>query len=314
MTPVRRIEVRTPDRQAALDLLRGVYRGSDLAVPDGPFPGELSVVGDERFSLVSLDIRAPGRAAMDAQTAFVVGEAALPVRVASGRRELDTAQPYLHPFAPAEAWWEGRLLVTATQLEERPVRELIEQHYGRGDLPVRFEATAPRSPDRARLWSAAASHARAVAAVHEVFANELVRDTVFRSLTAALVSAFPSDLLGLPAARDGATATPAAVRRAIAYMEENVAEPISVADIAAAARLSARGLQEAFRRVVGDTPTRYLRRMRLEAARADLQRRERTDGATVAQIAHRWGFTHVPRFATYYRETFGESPRDTLDT
>lgn len=310
-----REHLRTSDPDAALDLLRGIYRGFELTVPaSSSYSCDLSVVGDERFSLVSVDQRSSGRAALEAQTAFVVGESALPVRVSAGRRVLDTTQPYLHPVAPAEAVWEARLLLNATQLEERPVRELLAQHYGRDDLPVRFGGTAPVSPERARLWSAASAHARAVAADPEMFSSELVRDALFRSLTAALVSAFPSDLLDLPAARDGATATPAAVRRAIAYMEEHLADPISVADIAEAARLSARGLQEAFRRVLGDTPTHYLRRMRLDAARADLQRRERTDGATVAQIARRWGFSHLPRFATYYRETFGESPRDTLDT
>lgn len=310
-----REQLRTSDPDVALDLLRGVYRGCELTVAaDRPFSCDLSVVGDERFSLVSVDLRSPGRAAMEAQTAFVIGESALPVRVSAGRRVLDTTQPYLHPVAPAEAVWESRLLLNATQLEERPVRELLAQHYGRDDLPVRFGCTAPGSPELAHLWSAATAHARAVAAVPAVFASELVRDALFRSLAAALVSVFPNDLLDVPAAHDGAAATPAAVRRAIAYMEEHVADPISVADIAGAARMSARGLQEAFQRVLGETPTRRLRRLRLEAARADLQRRERTDGATVAQIAQRWGFTHIPRFATYYRETFGESPRDTLDT
>lgn len=312
---ITRLQVSTSDPDVARDLLRGVYRGGDLVVPPGgPFSFDFSVVGDDRFSVLAVDQGSPGRASMDAQTAFLVGEAARPVRVSTARRELDTALPYLHPIAPAELVWDGRLLVTVTQLEERPVRALLSQHYGRGDVPVRFDGTAPITPERARLWSAAAAHARAAAADVGAFESELVRDGVFRCLTAALVSVFPNDLLDLRPVHDGATSTPAAVRRAIAFMEANVAEPISVADIAEAARLSARGLQEAFRRVLGETPTRYLRRMRLEAARADLQRRDRTDGATVAQIAHRWGFAHIPRFATYYRETFGESPRDTLGT
>jgi len=232
-------------------------------------------VGDERFSLVSVDLRSSGRAGMEAQTAFVIGE------------------------SPAEAEWEAHLLLDATQLEERPVRELLVQHYGRDDLPVRFAGTAPVSPERARLWSAASVH------------GSRSRGVLERAGAGCGVPQ-PDRRAGVrlpqrPArpARDGATATPAAVGRAIAYMEEHLADPISVADIAEAARLSARGLQEAFRRVLGETPTHYLRRMRLDAARADLQRRERTDGATVAQIARRWGFSHLPRFATYYRETFG---------
>ncbi|WP_025157830.1 helix-turn-helix transcriptional regulator [Leifsonia aquatica] len=311
--PVTRLEMSTSEPDVALELLRGVYPGSDLTVPQGSaFSFDFSVTGDERFSLLSVDQRSAGRAVMDAQSVFVIGEATRPLSVTSGRREFDTDQPYLYPIAAAEAHWDTRLLVTVTQLDEGAVRELLGHHFGRPGLMVRFDGTTPVSPERARLWTATAAHARDAATDLALFESALLRDALFRGLVAALVAAYPSNLLDLPAEHDGATATPAAVRRAIAFMEANVTRPISVADIADAARLSPRGLQEAFQRVVGDTPTRYLRRIRLEAARADLQRGERTDGSTVAQIARNWGFTHVPRFAAYYRETFGESPRDTL--
>ena len=95
-------------------------------------------------------------------------------------------------------------------------------------------------------------------------------------------------------------------------MEEHLTEPLSLPDVAAAARLSPRGLQDAFHRILDRTPTQQLRLLRLEAARADLIASDPADGATVADIATRWGFVHVARFSAAYRDRYGENPRETL--
>jgi AraC-like DNA-binding protein len=36
------------------------------------------------------------------------------------------------------------------------------------------------------------------------------------------------------------------------------------------------------------------------------------DSVTVTQVAGRWGFVHLGRFASAYRRKFGESPSATL--
>ncbi|WP_431934031.1 helix-turn-helix domain-containing protein [Nonomuraea jabiensis] len=33
---------------------------------------------------------------------------------------------------------------------------------------------------------------------------------------------------------------------------------------------------------------------------------------TVTEVALRWGFTHLSRFASFYRETYGHAPSVTL--
>lgn len=77
-----------------------------------------------------------------------------------------------------------------------------------------------------------------------------------------------------------------------------------------AAGVSARSLQASFRAALRTTPTAYIRSLRLERARADLA----DSGAvsTVTDVATRWGFTHLGRFAVDYRNRFGESPSSTL--
>jgi AraC-like DNA-binding protein len=102
------------------------------------------------------------------------------------------------------------------------------------------------------------------------------------------------------------------IQRAVDYIEEHLGEPIDVTVIAAHARCSVRTLQEGFQSALGTTPMNYVREARLRRARHDLHAATAQEG--VALIAHRWGFTHLGRFAGLYRQTFGESPSTALHT
>jgi AraC family ethanolamine operon transcriptional activator len=51
--------------------------------------------------------------------------------------------------------------------------------------------------------------------------------------------------------------------------------------------------------------------MQLNAARRDL-RMARDRSERISDIAMRWGFLHLGRFAEEYRLLFGERPTDTL--
>jgi len=84
-----------------------------------------------------------------------------------------------------------------------------------------------------------------------------------------------------------------------------------VADLAGHAGVSARTLQEGFQRDLGVTPLEFLRRTRLERARASLLSADPTT-TSVTDIAARWGFFHLGRFAQTYREAYQESPSQTL--
>ncbi len=56
----------------------------------------------------------------------------------------------------------------------------------------------------------------------------------------------------------------------------------------------------------------YLRQVRLHHAHQELLASDPTTGATVTEIAARWGFFHPGRFAHYYRHTYGQPPTRTL--
>ena len=55
----------------------------------------------------------------------------------------------------------------------------------------------------------------------------------------------------------------------------------------------------------------YLRRLRLQRVHAELAANS-PESVTVTMVAGRWGFVHLGRFASQYRQLFGETPSETL--
>lgn len=106
-------------------------------------------------------------------------------------------------------------------------------------------------------------------------------------------------------------AAPFYVRRAEAYIEAHFAEPLSLAEIAAQAGVSARSLQNGFQNFRGMTPMGFLRAVRLRQAHEALLAADPA-AVTVTQIALACGFTHLGEFGTAYRRVFGVTPGQTL--
>jgi AraC-like DNA-binding protein len=104
---------------------------------------------------------------------------------------------------------------------------------------------------------------------------------------------------------------PRTVKRALDAMHAEPWRPFTVTDLAAVAGVGVRVLQEAFRQHVGVSPLAYLRRLRLDGVHADLSRADPWQ-VSVSEVAYRWGFTHLGRFAGVYRARYGEPPSQTL--
>ncbi len=102
------------------------------------------------------------------------------------------------------------------------------------------------------------------------------------------------------------------VPRAVAFMTDNLREDLDVADLAAAAFVSVRALQLAFRHEFDTTPMAYLRELRMSAAHTELQDAVPGDGSTVTSVSTGLGFSNPGRFAIAYRDRYGRSPRVTL--
>ena len=103
---------------------------------------------------------------------------------------------------------------------------------------------------------------------------------------------------------------PAYVRRTGDFMRAHAAEPIRMAEVAAAAGCSLRTLDGVFRQFRDTTPLAALHGIRLKQVHRELSLG--TTDAPSAAIARRHGFTNASRFAAAFRRRFGETPAEVL--
>lgn len=92
--------------------------------------------------------------------------------------------------------------------------------------------------------------------------------------------------------------------RAKDLADARFAEPLTVAEIAKAARLSPAHFSREFRRAFGESPHAYLLTRRLERAAAML----RTTDRSVADICVAVGLSSVGSFTTTFTRVYGASP------
>ncbi len=104
---------------------------------------------------------------------------------------------------------------------------------------------------------------------------------------------------------------PSYVKRVEEYIEQNADQPLTVSELAAYAGVSTSALFAGFREFRNTSPMAYLKSVRLQRVREDLNSAAACRD-TVTKIAMRWGFVHLGHFTTNYRRKFGESPSETL--
>lgn len=142
-----------------------------------------------------------------------------------------------------------------------------------------------------------------------LLANEIAIRSFEDNLALALLLGLPHEhSAGLQ--RQKTAAAPGNVKRAEAFMRAHAAMPLTIAEIAAAAGCGVRALQLAFQRFRGTTPMRALQQARLEQARTEMLRPDRTD--SLARIAAGYGFSNPTRFARLFRSNYGLYPSEML--
>ncbi|WP_235490541.1 helix-turn-helix domain-containing protein [Streptomyces roseoverticillatus] len=94
------------------------------------------------------------------------------------------------------------------------------------------------------------------------------------------------------------------MRTALTFIEANLAERITLGDIAEAGACSPRTISSAFRDRLSPSPLPYVRNLRPDRIRAGIL----ASTGSVVTIAYRWGVSHLGRFAAEYRDRFAELP------
>ena len=102
------------------------------------------------------------------------------------------------------------------------------------------------------------------------------------------------------------------VRKAEERFDSAQSEPVSLADLCAAAGVSQGTLHNAFMTMCGNSPMAHFKKRRLTDARLALLE-PNPNRRLVKSAALDSGLTHLGRFSAEYREFFGESPTTTLN-
>jgi AraC-like DNA-binding protein len=101
------------------------------------------------------------------------------------------------------------------------------------------------------------------------------------------------------------------MRRFRRVVEENPEHPLYIPEICRAIGVSSRTLQACCHEHLGMGPKHYLLLRRMNLARRALRQSE-PENPSVTEIATRFGFWQLGRFAVEYQSLFGESPSTTL--
>ncbi len=143
----------------------------------------------------------------------------------------------------------------------------------------------------------------------KVFAHRQVAHAVEQDVTHALVNCLTAGVLHADTARRRHCAI--TMNRFEDVLAAQPDRQIPIAELCGVVRVAERTLRMCCLEVLGVSPTSYIRLRRLNLVHAALQQADRTT-AKVSELAERYGFSELGRFATYYRTIFGEKPSATL--
>src|SRR6195952_4962967 len=174
---------------------------------------------------------------------------------------------------------------------------------------VAFEVFSPATDRAFQIWRKTVNLVASVVLDTAVSESPLMRRETARLIAVTMLKTFPYQTLEQVSPQRGIE--PASVKVAYDFIHDNAHLPISPADVAQAAGLSIRSLQQALRRYRETTPTALLHQVRLQRVHAELITAEPSTDSVTA-IARHWGFVHLGRFSAAYRERFGELPSETL--
>ena len=138
----------------------------------------------------------------------------------------------------------------------------------------------------------------------DAFAYEF---TVRENLSQLLLHCYAQLLPRLSAQKPAKSADTVRIEQMLQYMQASYAEPITLADIAQAARLSERECLRCFHRPIGDSPVQYLLKYRLMQGAALLRA---SPAASIAEVSAACGFDSPSYFSKQFRRFYQRPPRE----
>lgn len=191
---------------------------------------------------------------------------------------------------------------------EQLVMRIDPASFGSVDHEQRLLADplVPLSSAGMRAWK---EQLQLVAGSGEFLGRACTNPTIGAHVEALLVNLLVSARSEMPVSDVNRQPAPWFVRQAEEFMAQHLSTPMLLQDVASAAGVSIRTLSDGFRHFRATSPMNHLRQLRLDFARAMIQ--AASGEVSIAGIAMDCGFTHLGRFASDYRQRFGESPSET---
>ncbi len=134
----------------------------------------------------------------------------------------------------------------------------------------------------------------------------------FEQLQATLINALVyGQASNLPLEGPVNSIAPYFIKRVEEYIHAHAHEAMTIETLAEYAGVSVRTLFAGFHRYRETSPMEFVRQIRLQHVRSELLAQDFA-AKSVTDIALKWGFNHLGRFAIDYKRRFGESPSATL--
>ena len=206
----------------------------------------------------------------------------------------------------------GDVLQYVLKFESEALQAACSSHLFRtAKEPLRFEPLVDTgSPRGASLWRCIQFLASEYTEHPGAAAHPLVLAQLEEALITALLMGQPNNYSDALHAGSDHVHAPRPVRLMLDQLMAAPEQEWTLGSLAAAAGVSPRTLQMACQRHLGQPPMAVLRDVRLERVRQDLL--SAGPELTVTEIAMRWGFYQLGRFAGDYRQRFGETPSATI--
>lgn len=216
----------------------------------------------------------------------------------------------LSPSLPARMRWQGGAPQLTLRIEQADMAYHCRQHIPQASqrLP-RFDPRLDFSrPGAAYFLQLLNTLVTAIGSPEHPLHQPLVLKQFESALLNSLLYGQPHSALDNLDRPAESTVSPYFIKRTEAFIREHLHEPLSVESLAEQAGVSVRTLFAGFRTFRNTSPMAYLRELRLEQVHEELARNEQ---ASVTDVAFKWGFAHLGRFAQEYKRRYGELPSAT---
>ncbi|MEV1291961.1 AraC family transcriptional regulator [Pseudonocardia sp. NPDC049635] len=308
----------TDDLEQAQHYITDVYIPHDLQTRDGRrLDFKLRYLASERFTVGHLvygadaELLVPPMRDCYHLNLTLVGRTMVSQKGRQASTRAHRSGVLFLPDDPFTVRWSPEAVQYAVKLPRRALEAHLSKLINRPvERPIAFDLGFDLTSPVGQSLLSAVNYLRVeLARPGGISEMPLARDQLESLVLTQLLLAVPNAFTGLLHS-PGRPAQRSRIRRAIDLIEGNPAAELSLADLAAAAGVTGRQLQRGFKETVGMSPMAYVRAVRLDRVHAELL--ESAGEVPVTEIAMRWGFFHLSRFAQQYRARFGHLPSETV--